>query len=106
MDMLAKSAVLSPRQWAMEHKISCHDSTRILSELLREHALSAGQQWTRDLVVHAWNPYPELVRAEDKEALRAAYCDVYQRFGLKIGPDPTRWQSDGSAGEATQRASS
>jgi glycosyltransferase involved in cell wall biosynthesis len=91
MELLASAGSQSPRKWVMENNVSCHDSTRVLNQVLREHALKAGQQWTRNIAVHAWNPYPELVRAEDKVALRGAYSDVYQRFGLKIGPEEARW---------------
>jgi glycosyltransferase involved in cell wall biosynthesis len=91
MALLAGAAAQRPREWVMQNDVSCHASTRILNGILRDHALVAGQEWTRDIVAHAWNPYPELIRAEDKAALRGAYCDFYQRFGLQVGPDPARW---------------
>ncbi len=92
LELLERSATMSPRRWAMEHGLSCQDSTRVLNDILRQHALDAGQEWTRDLAVHAWNPYPELVPAADGRELRDAYRDIHQRFGFQIGPLPARWE--------------
>ncbi len=92
MDMLARAASFRPRSWVMANKVSCYDSTRALNDFLRDHARRAGQEWTRDIVGHAWNPYPELL-PEDRGSMAAAYRDMFDRFGLKIGPDAQRWQS-------------
>jgi glycosyltransferase involved in cell wall biosynthesis len=92
MDMLAAARSFSARSWVMDNGVSCQASTRTLNEILREHALRRGEEWTRDAAVHAWNPYPELVRREDREALAPAYVDFSERFGLKVGPDPSRWK--------------
>jgi glycosyltransferase involved in cell wall biosynthesis len=92
MDMLARAASFGPRSWVMANKVSCYDSTRALNDFLRDHARRAGQEWTRDIVGHAWNPYPELL-PEDRGSMAPAYRDMFDRFGLKIGPDSQRWQS-------------
>lgn len=96
----AAGGAFSPRRWALENGISCHASTRLLNEQLKRDALAAGGEWTRDLAVHAWNPYPELVRPEDRAALAPEYRDVAERFGLKIGPEAAaRWEAPpGAAG--------
>jgi glycosyltransferase involved in cell wall biosynthesis len=96
-DLLARSASLSPRAWAVANGISCQASTRILNDILRRDALRDGRAWTRDIAVHAWNPYPELVYPEDKRTLAPAYRELSERFGLRLGPDPGRWSPAGSA---------
>jgi glycosyltransferase involved in cell wall biosynthesis len=91
MRLLERAPSMSPRRWVMEQDISCHGSTRILNQILRDHARSTGQDWTQDIALHAWTPYPALVGAEDMLRMRVAYQDVYERSGLQIGPDAAQW---------------
>jgi glycosyltransferase involved in cell wall biosynthesis len=75
-----------PRAWAEQH-ISCFRSSRILNDVLKRHALAAGQQWTQDIAPVQRTPNPRLARAEDRCRLAAERQDVRDRFGLEMGMD-------------------
>jgi glycosyltransferase involved in cell wall biosynthesis len=81
---LAESGRYSPRAWADEH-LSCFRSSAVLNDLLKRHALSAGQEWTCDLAPLCWRPNPVLVSPEDRQRMQAAHDDVCQRFNIEIG---------------------
>ncbi len=84
-DFIAASDRYTPRAWAEGH-ISCHRSSAVLNEQVKQHALAHGQEWTRDLAPLCWRPDPVLVRAEDRRALQAACDDFQSRYGLALGP--------------------
>jgi glycosyltransferase involved in cell wall biosynthesis len=76
-----------PRRWAFEH-ISCHRSSAVLNDFLREHALGRGEEWTQDIAPLQWAPDPQLVRPSDGAALGAERLRIREQFGLEIGRDP------------------
>lgn len=82
---LDQSDRYSPRAWAEEH-ISCFQSCTRLNEMVKQHMLTTGQQWTCDLAPFYWRPDPCLVEPKDRQRLKCAYEDVYQRFNMRIGP--------------------
>jgi hypothetical protein len=84
-DFVANAASYRPREWALRNRISCYGSTEILNGILKQHALSADQDWTLDLVPHAWQFDPVLIRPEDTERLEPAYRDLQQRFKIRLG---------------------
>ena len=83
-DFLARSDEYSPRQWA-DRNISCHRSTAVLNDAIRDHLLGSGQEWTQDIVPLCWCPDPRLVFPEDESRMQAARDDFERRFGLAIG---------------------
>jgi hypothetical protein len=80
---VAEAARYQPRAWAQEH-ISCIQSSRLLNEQLRAHALAAGQEWSEDIAPMHWCPDPQLVRAEDRRRLAPEHDEIRQRFGLEL----------------------
>jgi glycosyltransferase involved in cell wall biosynthesis len=84
LDLLARRRECRPRQWA-EENISCFRSTQILNDTLRQHALAAGQAWTRDIAPACWRPDPQLVRPEDAPWLPAERERIRASFGVEIG---------------------
>jgi hypothetical protein len=84
-EFLAAAPSYSPRKWAFENGVGCYQSTAALNRHLKEAALQAGEEWTRDIVVHHWCPDPVLLRPEDRAALDYEYNDIRSRFGVKIG---------------------
>lgn len=82
---LAESDRYAPRAWAEQH-ISCFRSSVRLNDLLKQHLLALGQEWTCDLAPLCWRPDPRLAVAEDRARMEMAYEDVRQRFHLEIGP--------------------
>ena len=97
MALLDRSSSMSPRDWVMDHAVDCIGSTHTLNGALRDFALASGEEWTRDIVPHAWNPYPDILRPQDVKSLLPAYRDIESRFGLRIGLDRTRWLSEHQA---------
>jgi glycosyltransferase involved in cell wall biosynthesis len=73
-----------PRLWA-EQNISCFHSTRRLNDVLKQHMLADGREWTQDIVPLTWCPDPRPALAEDRRRLEDECCDLKQRFGLEIG---------------------
>jgi len=85
MDFLGEAHRYSPRQWAEQNKIGCFDSTQVLNDTLRKHALAAGQEWTQDIAAHHLRPDPQLVHPPDELRMQSAYADIEARFGIAIG---------------------
>jgi len=83
-DFIAESDRYSPRVWA-EERISCFRSSALLNDIVKKHALAAGQEWTCDLAPLCWRPDPCLVTPEDRQRMTIAQEDVRQRFNLEIG---------------------
>lgn len=83
-DFVASARQFQPREWAMEHGISCFGSTRVLNGILRQEQLRQGLPWTADIAVHHWSPEPRLTSAEDRERLRPTYDYLRERLGISI----------------------
>jgi glycosyltransferase involved in cell wall biosynthesis len=83
-DFVANAEQYRPREWALRNQISCYGSTVILNRALKEHALSSGDEWTTDIVPHAWQFDPVLV-SSDFERLKSSYADLERRFGIRLG---------------------
>jgi glycosyltransferase involved in cell wall biosynthesis len=84
-DFLAEAERYSPRAWAQEH-ISCFQSSARLNEIIKQHMLATGQEWTCDLAPLCWRPDPCLVAAQDRQRMEIAHEDLRQRFNIEIGP--------------------
>jgi glycosyltransferase involved in cell wall biosynthesis len=84
-EFIAASDQYAPRRWAVEN-ISCHASSRVLNDAVKQHLTAAGQEWTRGLAPLCWRPDPYLVRPEDRARMRAERADFQARFGLGLGP--------------------
>jgi len=84
-DFLAAAESYHPRQWMIENGVGCHQGSATLNQALRDAALQAGEEWTRDIVVHHLRPDPILLRPEDRAALEPEYEDIRSRFGVRIG---------------------
>lgn len=76
-----------PRAWAQDH-ISCFHSTRILNEVLRQHAEDEGDVWTQDLFPLCWRPDPALLAPEDVRRLQKERQEFKDRFDVEVGPYP------------------
>jgi hypothetical protein len=86
LDFLSEAHKYSPRRWA-ESNISCHRSTEILNQILKDHMKSLGQEWTQDVATLCWSPYPRLANAEEAPWLRSEREQIKSRFGVEIGED-------------------
>lgn len=62
-DTVSNYSRYSPRAWATKN-ISCHRSTHILNDFLRNKELELGQSWTVDIVTHANSPECTYVPAQ------------------------------------------
>lgn len=83
MAFLQNSDSFSPRQWACSH-IRCGLSTALLNQTLKEHALAAGRDWSRDIAPLHWHPDPELVDRQ-VDWLQPERRRIEERFGISIG---------------------
>ena len=83
-DFVASARQFQPREWALEHGISCFGSTRVLSEILRQEQVRQGLPWTTDIAAHHWSPEPRLTSAEDRERLRPTYQYLREKLGISI----------------------
>jgi hypothetical protein len=81
-----ESGRYAPRRWAQAN-VSCHESSRVLNDVLRTHQLANGQEWTQDLAPLCWRPNPLLVRPEDRRRLLPARAEFKERFGLEVGTE-------------------
>lgn len=86
-DFVASAGRFQPREWALEHEISCFGSTRVLNEILRQEQMRHGLPWTVDLAVHHWSPEPRLTLPEDRERLRPTYAYLRHELGIPIVED-------------------
>lgn len=73
-----------PHAWALEN-IACGRSSRALNDFVKDHALRAGQEWTRDLCPMQWCPDPLPLRPEDRVGLENERRIFQERYGLEVG---------------------
>ena len=85
LDFIAKADRYTPRRWALEHRLSCFDSTASLNQALKQQALAAGEMWTVDIAAHHWRPNPELASPADRDRLQPASEDIRVRYGFELG---------------------
>lgn len=78
----------TPRKWAMEKKIHCFESSKILNEIIKQTSLSRGEEWTQDIASFHWRPHPKPIKDEDRVRLQKARRDIKEKFGIIIGKDP------------------
>ncbi len=83
-EFIAQSDRYSPRAWAEQH-ISCFRSSAVLNEIIKQHQLAVGEEWTCDLAPLCWQPDPCLVSSEDRRRMEIAHTDLRQRFNIEIG---------------------
>jgi glycosyltransferase involved in cell wall biosynthesis len=86
MEFLASAERMPARAWA-EANISCFKSTERLNAILKQDALAAGQEWSRDIHALCWQPDPRLVYPADWQALAGERADIRARFGVELGPE-------------------
>lgn len=77
----------SPRQWAMDNKIHCFESSAILNKIIKNHCLSLGLDWTQDIATLHWRPTPQPVYESDKAKLQEARRQIKDKFGIILGKD-------------------
>jgi glycosyltransferase involved in cell wall biosynthesis len=83
-DFVESSAQYEPRKWVMENGVDCVASSRILNQVLKEHALSSGDEWTEDIATLRWRPDPQYYDTQDAERLRPSYAEIESRCGIGI----------------------
>ncbi|HME10261.1 MAG TPA: glycosyltransferase [Bryobacteraceae bacterium] len=84
-EFLAAAPAYTPRKWVIENGVGCRQGTAGLNRVLKEAALEAGEDWTRDIFVHHLRPDPVLLRPEDRASLDSEYEDIRARFGVRLG---------------------
>jgi glycosyltransferase involved in cell wall biosynthesis len=95
----------SPRAWAMQH-ISCTRSSATLNRCLREHSISNGQEWTRDVATLCWHPDPMIADDHQRAATWVQAEQEYLRdeFGISVGAaHPVRFEG-ATVADSTMRA--
>jgi glycosyltransferase involved in cell wall biosynthesis len=90
LDFLANAQHYRPRQWALDHQISCYGSAQVLNRIVKETSLAAGHEWTVDLAPFHWRPDPRLIQEADRLRMRASYEDIQQRYGITLGLEQFR----------------
>jgi len=88
-EFIAGSAQMTPRQWVLDHEISCFGSSRILNETVKERVVGWGEAWTGDLAVHHWRPNPSYVNEEDVKKYAPLYADFKTKYGCGLMPRDT-----------------
>ncbi|MEW6304437.1 MAG: glycosyltransferase [Verrucomicrobiota bacterium] len=88
MDFIAESQRYTPREWALQNKISCFGSSATLNRVVRDHCLKDGQEWTQDLAEFHWRPNPTLIHEADRPRMASSYQDIEDRFGISLGRPP------------------
>ena len=74
-----------PREWALAN-ISCHVSRAALNRELKQASLTAGREWTRDVLPFRKDLVPSYLFATDEAAMRPEYERFAEQFGLLLGP--------------------
>jgi glycosyltransferase involved in cell wall biosynthesis len=83
--LIENAGSFSARQYA-EENLSCHHSSRKLNEVLRQHTLAAGQEWTLDIAPMCWRQDPALVNAADAQRMQADRDFLKEKYGIEVGP--------------------
>lgn len=83
-DFVETSAQYQPRKWAVENGVDCVSSSQRLNEILKQHALDSGGEWTEDIAALRWRPNPQYYDRQDAERLRPCYDEIESRCGISI----------------------
>ena len=78
----------TPRKWAMDNKIHCFESSRILNEKIKQTLLARNEEWTQDIATFHWRPWPKPVYEDDRRRLNQERLRIKEKFGITIGKDP------------------
>jgi glycosyltransferase involved in cell wall biosynthesis len=81
--LLERCESLAPRQWAVEN-ITCHRSSRILNDSLRDYCLSVGQPWTRDIMPLQWRYVPAYLTDADERAMQGGIARLRAEHGITL----------------------
>ncbi|MGC8744911.1 MAG: glycosyltransferase [Verrucomicrobiia bacterium] len=87
-DFINSAGNFTPRQWAMENKIHCFESSSILNRVIRDHCKKIGEEWSQDIATFHWRPYPAPVFENDRKRLQQERRRIKEKFGLIIGKEP------------------
>jgi glycosyltransferase involved in cell wall biosynthesis len=83
-DFVESAARYEPRKWMMENGADCVASSRTLNQILKQHALDSGGEWTEDIATLRWRPDPQYYDPSDAERLRPCYAEIEGRCGIAI----------------------
>jgi glycosyltransferase involved in cell wall biosynthesis len=85
-DFVESSTQYQPRKWVMENGVDCVASSQTLNDVLKQHALANGGEWTEDIATLRWRPNPQYYDSHDSERLRPCYEEIESRCGIAISP--------------------
>lgn len=83
-NFVESSAQYEPRRWVMENGVDCVSSSRTLNQVLKQHALDTGDEWTEDIADLRWRPNPQYCNPRDAERLRSSYEEIERGCGIGI----------------------
>ncbi len=83
---VAEADHMRPRAFA-ESRLSCHESARRLTDLLKREALAEGRPWTQDIETPVWRPYPRLLREASQQKLEPATAELSDLYPQVFAPD-------------------
>ncbi|MGC8828866.1 MAG: glycosyltransferase [Verrucomicrobiia bacterium] len=78
----------TPRQWAMENKIHCFESSSILNRVIRDYCKKIGEEWSLDIAAFHWRPFPAPIFEDDRKRLQQERRRIKEKFGIVIGKEP------------------
>lgn len=84
--LLVGCEAMRPNDWACANIRNDLTLTRI-NEVLRDHSLAERRNWTSDLAVPRWRPYPTLANGLEQEQLRPVYRDMHEAFPELVRSD-------------------
>ncbi len=87
-DFIKNANKYTPRKWAMENKIHCFESSAKLNKIVCDYCKSIGEDWTKDIAVFHWRPYPTPIYEQDKILLQSERRRIKDKFGIVIGKEP------------------
>ena len=83
-DFVESAAQYLPRKWVMENGVDCVSSSQTLNEVLKQHALDSGAEWTEDIATLRWRPNPQYYNPQDAGRLRPCYEEIERDCGIDI----------------------
>lgn len=82
-DLIDHPGLCSPRQWAIDN-ISARIASRKLNTILKQHCLTSGQPWTRDIAPLCWRYVPRYLDSIDRIRLRPGLERLRAQHGIVL----------------------
>ncbi len=83
-ELIDCAGTCDPRAWALENRVDCLGSTKVLNNHLRQTVTARGESWSRDICRQHWRPNPAYFHEADHETMAPFYDSFRETYGVGL----------------------